>query len=165
MFINIHWKKRLDGVLGIQTRRRRLIGADETTELWWPPNFLLWFMSWDLPIVMFNPFLLHFDVKSLSVARGWVRSSGQGFFLHLYYLFSNYIQVTDCTWEDTGFIFALTALISRLWQLTLPVPSLASFPVFPSFLNIMSKNWLLSILTAKVVVVWPVANLINNLHS
>ena len=30
-------KKRVDGVLGIRTRGRRLVGADKTTEIWWPP--------------------------------------------------------------------------------------------------------------------------------
>ena len=28
----------LDGVLGIRTRGRRIVGADETTELWRPPD-------------------------------------------------------------------------------------------------------------------------------
>ena len=30
-------EKSIDGVLGIRTRGRRLVGADETTELWRPP--------------------------------------------------------------------------------------------------------------------------------
>ena len=29
-------EKSIDGVLGIQTRGRRMVGADETTELWRP---------------------------------------------------------------------------------------------------------------------------------
>ena len=29
-------KKSLDGVLWILTRGRRMVGADKTTELWWP---------------------------------------------------------------------------------------------------------------------------------
>ena len=33
---NTNWKS-VDGVLGIRTRGRRMVGADETTELWWPP--------------------------------------------------------------------------------------------------------------------------------
>ena len=28
--------KSIDGVLGIQTCDRRRVGADDTTELWWP---------------------------------------------------------------------------------------------------------------------------------
>ena len=32
---NTNWKS-IDGVLGIQTRGRRMVGADETTELWQP---------------------------------------------------------------------------------------------------------------------------------
>ena len=31
-------EKTFDGVLGILTRGRRIVGADKTTELWWPPN-------------------------------------------------------------------------------------------------------------------------------
>ena len=27
----------VDGVLGIRTRGHMMVGADETTELWWPP--------------------------------------------------------------------------------------------------------------------------------
>ena len=34
--ISIQIEKRIDGVLGIRTRGRRMVGADETTELWWP---------------------------------------------------------------------------------------------------------------------------------
>ena len=33
----IQIEKNVDGVLGIQTRGRRMVGADETTELWRPP--------------------------------------------------------------------------------------------------------------------------------
>jgi len=35
--ISIQFEKSIDGVLGIRTRGRRMVGADETTELWWPP--------------------------------------------------------------------------------------------------------------------------------
>ena len=31
-------EKSIDGVLGIQTLGRRMVGADETTELWRPPH-------------------------------------------------------------------------------------------------------------------------------
>ena len=31
------FEKSVDGVLGIRTRGRRMVGADETTELWRPP--------------------------------------------------------------------------------------------------------------------------------
>ena len=34
--ISIQIEKSIDGVLGIQTRGRRMVGADETTELWRP---------------------------------------------------------------------------------------------------------------------------------
>ena len=36
--ISIQIEKSIDGVLGIQTRGRRMVGADETTELWRPPQ-------------------------------------------------------------------------------------------------------------------------------
>ena len=34
----IQIEKSIDGVLGIRTRGCRMVGADETTELWRPPN-------------------------------------------------------------------------------------------------------------------------------
>ena len=34
--ISIQIEKSIDGVLGIRTRGRRMVGTDETTELWWP---------------------------------------------------------------------------------------------------------------------------------
>ena len=36
--ISIQIEKSVDGVLGIQTWGRSMVGADETTELWRPPN-------------------------------------------------------------------------------------------------------------------------------
>ena len=36
--IQLQIEESIDGVLGIQTRGRRMVGADETTELWRPPN-------------------------------------------------------------------------------------------------------------------------------
>ena len=36
--ISIQIEKSVDGVLGIQTRDRRMVGADETMELWQPPK-------------------------------------------------------------------------------------------------------------------------------
>ena len=35
--ISIQIEKSIDGVLGIQTRGSRMVGIDETTELWRPP--------------------------------------------------------------------------------------------------------------------------------
>ena len=34
--ISLQIEKSIDGVLGIRTRGRRMVGADETTELWRP---------------------------------------------------------------------------------------------------------------------------------
>ena len=34
----IQSEKSMDGVLGIQTLGRRMLGADDNTELWRPPN-------------------------------------------------------------------------------------------------------------------------------
>ena len=45
----IQIEKSLDGVLGIRTRGRRMVGADKTTELWRPP--------WALKLVK-KPFIL-----------------------------------------------------------------------------------------------------------
>ena len=36
--INYKLKKSVDGVLGIQTQGRRMVGGDKTTELWRPPT-------------------------------------------------------------------------------------------------------------------------------
>ena len=44
----IQIKKSIDGVLGIQTHCRWMVGADNTTELWRPPmivTYLLWFSN------------------------------------------------------------------------------------------------------------------------
>ena len=38
--ISIQIEKSVDGVLGIRTRGRRMVIADETTELWRPPTFI-----------------------------------------------------------------------------------------------------------------------------
>ena len=38
--ISIQIEKSIDGVLGIRTRGHRMVGADETTELWQPPQRL-----------------------------------------------------------------------------------------------------------------------------
>ena len=35
----IQIERSIDGVLGIQTQGRRMVGADETTELWRPPRY------------------------------------------------------------------------------------------------------------------------------
>ena len=37
--ISIQIEKSIDGLLGIRTRGRRMVGADKTTELWRPPYF------------------------------------------------------------------------------------------------------------------------------
>ena len=37
VIISIQIEKSIDGVLGIRTRGHRMVGADETTELWRPP--------------------------------------------------------------------------------------------------------------------------------
>ena len=38
--ISIQIEKSIDGVLGIRTQGRRMVDADETTELWRPPTNL-----------------------------------------------------------------------------------------------------------------------------
>ena len=37
--ISVQIEKSIDGVLGIRTQGRRMVGADKTTELWRPPDF------------------------------------------------------------------------------------------------------------------------------
>ena len=49
--ISIQIEKSIDGVLGIQTRGRRMVGADKTTELWRPPSQLFVYIV--LPIDVF----------------------------------------------------------------------------------------------------------------
>ena len=43
--ISIQIEKRVDGVLGIRTRGRRMVDADETTELWRPPEVDLYLVQ------------------------------------------------------------------------------------------------------------------------
>ena len=43
--ISIQIEKSIDGVLGIQTRGRRMVGTDKTTELWRPPHGLILVVS------------------------------------------------------------------------------------------------------------------------
>ena len=50
-------EKRVDGVLGIRTRGRRMVGADETMELWRPPKGPLCYMQ---PIFWLKPALQNF---------------------------------------------------------------------------------------------------------
>ena len=43
--IQLQIEKSIDGVLGIRTGGRKMVGADETMELWRPPNYVrLWSM-------------------------------------------------------------------------------------------------------------------------
>ena len=57
--ISIQIEKSVDGVLGIWTLSHRMVGADKTTELWWPPSCITivvlfwpvwpdWAISWTL---------------------------------------------------------------------------------------------------------------------
>ena len=52
-FNNTNWKS-VDGVLGIQTRGRKMVGTDETTELWRPPQkfglFYPDFILYEIPV-------------------------------------------------------------------------------------------------------------------
>ena len=43
--ISIQIEKSIDGVLGIQTQGRKMVGADETTELWRPPTLCICWMN------------------------------------------------------------------------------------------------------------------------
>ena len=50
--------KSIDGVLGIWTWDRIMVGADESTELWWPPK-LRSFALFELPYLWLKNFFLH----------------------------------------------------------------------------------------------------------
>ena len=41
VFLIIQIEKSVDGVLGIQTQGRRMVGADKTMELWRPPMVIV----------------------------------------------------------------------------------------------------------------------------
>ena len=56
--ISIQIEKSIDGVLGIQARGRRMVDADETMELWRPPQLFLNLLL----VVSFG-----FDKKSLKI--------------------------------------------------------------------------------------------------
>ena len=43
--ISIQIEKSMEGVLGIRTRGRRMVGADKTTELWWSPHEIFYVQS------------------------------------------------------------------------------------------------------------------------
>ena len=62
------YEKSIVGVLGIQTQGRRMVGADETTELWRPPPFQLFVILISLPFT-FHP-QLEYDLF-LSFNPGW----------------------------------------------------------------------------------------------
>ena len=53
--ISIQIEKSVDGVLGIRTRGRRMVDADETTELWQPP--------WFAEPLLFQKYSDHIDAK------------------------------------------------------------------------------------------------------
>ena len=52
-------EKSIDGVLGIRTLGRRMVGTDETTELWRPPQMVSWlgeaYFHLDWQVVLINP--------------------------------------------------------------------------------------------------------------
>ena len=48
----IQIEKSLDGVHGIWTRGRRMVGADKTTELWRPPNKSVFSLKFDLDLYL-----------------------------------------------------------------------------------------------------------------
>ena len=50
-------EKSIDGMLGTQTRSGRMVGADETTELWWHPNVLVrvYILYKSLPVFGLEP--------------------------------------------------------------------------------------------------------------
>ena len=52
-----NWKS-VDGVLGIRTWGRRMLGADETTELWRPPNATHFFKYGPIPASFLFIFIL-----------------------------------------------------------------------------------------------------------
>ena len=54
-FNNTNWKS-IDGVLGIGTRGRRMVGTDETTELWRPPEMMNVFICVIFNLKMFQIF-------------------------------------------------------------------------------------------------------------
>ena len=51
------FSKTIDGVLGIRTQGRRMVGADETTELWRPPHWNFYikhpYLKWNFKIMLF----------------------------------------------------------------------------------------------------------------
>ena len=49
--ISIQIEKRIDGVLGIRTWCRRMVGADKTTELWRPPRIYYIFKTTKMSIM------------------------------------------------------------------------------------------------------------------
>ena len=59
----IQIEKNINGVVGIQTRGRRMVGADKTTELWRTPNILFFYLDMSYCDFLFywaNPGLFFF---------------------------------------------------------------------------------------------------------
>ena len=62
----------IEDVLGTRTRGSRMVGADESSELWWHP-WLLPFLLWEIV----------FCLSKISVARQWLWLGWQKYYLQL----------------------------------------------------------------------------------
>ena len=63
-----YWK-RVDCVLGIRTRGCKLVGADEITELWWPPQICTFFSKLGQPRSLLSFLFSRFKQTSLQMLQ------------------------------------------------------------------------------------------------
>ena len=109
---NTNWKS-IDGVLGIWTPGRRIVGADETTELWWPPCPLFYqynFLSFSIYLF---PSLYH--------------SSSSLYHIFLSHTFSVFLSISVCTFSVVfiDLFLSLSHSLSTYLSLSSLMPSLS----------------------------------------
>ena len=70
LFVHLQIEENVDGVLGIRTRRR-MVGADETTELWRPPMLARTYHIFSINYVLLfaAPKLIQISIVKASVTR------------------------------------------------------------------------------------------------
>ena len=115
----IQIEKSIDGVLGIQTWGRRMVGADNTTELWRPPKWV--FIT--LHITKQRFFITNTDFILLQM-KLCMYLRDRGLFLHYYNYLVVICRVSSIMWNSTGKIGpSLTIhyfrILKCLWNMSL----------------------------------------------
>ena len=69
--IQLQIEKSVDGVLGIWTRGRRMVGADETTELWRPPDIFCFIIVMCIGRSTTNLLQSHLSLRGATIVQ-WI---------------------------------------------------------------------------------------------